>query len=57
MWSSFIITKLSAEQGIMEEALETIDLLWRLLSVLNKWMFVLGVTPDLLKFIGVSHSL
>lgn len=57
MWPSFIIKKLSAEQGMIEEAFETIDLLCRLLSVLNRWMFVLGVTPDLLKLIGVSPSL
>ncbi len=49
-----------ADDGIIEDALETIDLCSMLLSVLNKLMFVLGVIPSLPRFriaIGVSTSL
>jgi hypothetical protein len=57
--SSLMMTNESAEHGIIDEAFETIDLLPRWLSVLNKCMFVYGVIPSLRlrKLIGVSTSL
>ena len=57
--SPMIINEL-ADEGIIEDALETIDLCSMLLSVLNRFILVLGVIPSFPRFLivlGVSTSL
>lgn len=58
--SSPMMTNEFAEEGMMEDAFETMDLWTMLLSVLNRLMFVLGVIPSFPRFlreIDVSTSL
>jgi hypothetical protein len=55
-----MMTNEFADEGMMEDAFETIDLWTMLLSVLKRLMLVLGVIPSLprfLKEIDVSTSL